>query len=111
MPLRDRLERLILSRLLGLVCALSLAFTLAVELCRDKTSDREQLGFFVEDKVLLAIKMDGKSGDAEDGAFDLNQLLLEAAIAGLDHHTTSNAEVAVEPSVPQTTTIGLDTHL
>lgn len=37
---------------------------LTVEFCSNKTSDRKQLRFLVEGECLLAIKVDGESGNA-----------------------------------------------
>lgn len=43
-----------------------------VQLSSDKTSDGEQLSFLVEGKGLLAVKMDGQSGNAENYAWSEN---------------------------------------
>jgi hypothetical protein len=55
--------------------------------------------------------MNRQRRDLQQRAIDANQLRLELVVTGLDNYTTSNRQVTVEPSVPQATTIALNTDL
>lgn len=83
----------------------------AVELGGGEARDWEQLRFFVEGEGLLAVKVDGKSGDAQDGGGDADQLGGDLAAGGADHGTASEGEVPIEPGVPEPAAVGLDADL
>ena len=110
MPLVRRSQRFKGCILLFVVLAL-LGLALPVELSLYQTGNWEQLGFLVELKVLLTIEMDGERWDTEDRAFNFHKTLLDFALFGSDHDPACDAEITIEPSVPETTAISLACNL
>lgn len=113
-PLRGSLERF--ERGIPLSIGLCLASVLgrharAVELCRYQAGDREQLGLLVELERHAASKVYRQIRNPAHGLVDPDQLLLDRAVLALDHQATRNAQVAVEPCVPHSASVGLNTNL
>ena len=61
--------------------------------------------------LLLSVQMDCQCGNTQDRAVQLDQLGHDFSAFASDHHTTSNAEVSIEPGVPQTASICLNANL
>lgn len=47
-----------------------------------------------------SIKMNGQSGDSQDGAINLDQSFLELAITVHSHYPPGQAKISVKPGVP-----------
>lgn len=112
--LRGSLERL--ERGIPLSIGLCLASVLgrhssAVELCRYQAGDREQLSLLVELERHAASKVHRQIGNPAHRLVDSDQLLLDRAVLALDHQATRNAQVAIEPSMPHSAAVCLNTNL
>lgn len=96
------LHGVVLGRLIGLGAL--------VELGSGKARDGEQLDLVVGVKAGLAVQVDGQRGDAQQRLVDLDQLLHDV-VAVTDQHAAGQAQVAVEPRVPDAAAVRLDTDL
>lgn len=55
--------------------------------------------------------MDRECRDPQNGFVDLDELLSDGAVCLFDHYSTSDTQIAVEPCMPQPTTVCLDANL
>lgn len=65
----------------------------------------------LETLVRGAVKVDGKRRDAKDGPRDFDQLVRHLPTLATNQNPPRDAEVAVEPGMPQATPVVLHSHL
>lgn len=113
--LRHGLERLVVAVLGGIggsvVLAAGSCSAGAVQLGSDEAGDGEELRLLVRVELGGTVEVDGQGGDTEDGPVDLDEALGEAALAVADEGTAGDAQVAVEPGVPEPAAVRLDADL
>lgn len=112
MTLRHGLERLEI--LLGFVALSSSSLGLGaplVQLRRGQSGNGKQLVLLVGVKGGAPIEVDGERRDAQQRLVDLDQLLDKVALGVLYEDSSGDAEVAVEPAVPDAAAVGLDADL
>mmetsp|Transcript_5132 Transcript_5132/g.14542 ORF Transcript_5132/g.14542 Transcript_5132/m.14542 type:complete len:225 (-) Transcript_5132:116-790(-) len=62
--------------------------------------------------LLGRLQMDGKIGNSHNGPINLQQPLFDPTALGMpDHHTSRDAQIAIEPRMPQTTAVALHGEL
>ena len=61
--------------------------------------------------LLRGLEVDAESGHSQQRLLDVDQSPVEAALLVLHNHTSGQSQVSVKPSVPQSSTVTLDTNL
>lgn len=83
-----------------------------VELGGHKPCNGQHLVLLVGIKVALAMQVDGEGRDSDEGAVDLDETGDNGIrVLFADEDATGDAQVAIEPRVPDATAIGLDADL